>query len=325
MRGYLFSTFLFFVACGVAPKQKAIEILEKGINDESIIVRVHAAKALRQTGEERGIELLYEINRSGDQTGCAAALRALHDLDEGTYSPEILSYALESDQVIRIEAYKLIASMEDERCRDVLIRGTNDKIAKIRRISYLGLEKFREYDVLRGGLRDIDPLVRIAAAQALGLMGEQDMKDYVHSEMTGAENDVWSHGAIALAEMGDTSVIADVRSRLYAAPWEVRLAAVEALLIMNIHDGLLVLQQALRSDDPFAREYAVNILKKYNISETPQLLKDVVRDEYTNVSVAAIEALAQYGSEEQRLFEEMMNVPNPLVQIAAAAAYLQGE
>lgn len=325
MGRYLFSIFLLCVACGVAPREKAMEILERGINDESIIVRVHAAKALGQTGEHRGIELLYEINKSGDQTGCAAALRALNDLDEGTCSPEILRCAIEGDPIIRIEAYKLIASMEDERCRDVLIRGTDDKIAKIRRISYLGLKKFREYDILRRGLRDIDPLVRIAAAQALDLMGEQDMKDFVHSEMTCTENDVWSHGAIALAEMGDTSVVADIRSRLYSAPWEVRLAAVEALLIMNVHDGVSVLQQALQSDDPFAREYAVNILKKYDILETPQLLKDVVRDEYTNVSVAAIEALVQYGAEEQRLYEEMMNAPNPLVQIAAAGAYLQGE
>jgi HEAT repeat protein len=318
--------FLFFVACGVAPKQKAVEILEKGINDESIIVRVHAAKALRQIGEDRGLDLLYQINRSGDQEGCAAALRALYDLDEGTYSPELWSYALEGDPSIRIEAYKLIASMKDERCRDMLIKGTDDKIAKIRRISYLGLEKFKEDDVLRGGLRDIDPLVRIAAAKALGRTGEQDLKDFIRNELNGTENDVWCHGIIALAEMGDTSVIHDIGGRLYSAPWEVRLAAVEALLIMNNHDGVLVLQEALQSDDPFAREYAVNILKKYKISETTQLLKDVVHDEYTNVSVAAIEALVQYGAkEQQRLFEEMMNVPNPLVQIAAAAAYLQGE
>jgi len=95
---------------------------------------------------------------------------------------------------------------------------------------------------------------------------------------------------------------------------------------MKIHDGVLVLHEALQSDDPFAREHAVNILKKYEISETTQLLKGVVYDEYINVSVAAIEALVQYGTkEEQRLFAELMEAPNPLVQIAAAAAYLQGE
>ncbi len=317
---------LFFVGCGVSQKQKALVILDKGINDVSVIVQVHAAKALGQVGEERGIELLYEIGRSEDQEGCAAALRALSDLNEGTYFPEIEHYALEGALSVRIEAYELIASMEDKKCRTVLVKGTDDKSAQIRRISYLGLETFKDKDVVRRGLSDIDPCVRIAAAQSLGRMGEHEMKDFVRNELKVTQSDVWKHGITALAEMGDTSAIPDIKGYLYTAPWEVRLAAVEALLILDNHDGVLVLQEALQADDPFARECAAYILKKYEITDATYLLKDVVRDEYTNVSVAAIEALAQYDTKDvRRLFEEMMNAPNPLVQIAAAAAYLQGE
>jgi HEAT repeat protein len=326
MQRYLSALLLIFVVCGVSPKQKALDILDRGINDASVIVRVQAAKALGQAGDEQGIELLYEITRGEDQEGCAAALRALSGLPGGSYSPEIARHALEGDVSVRIEAYKLIASMEDEECRAVLIKGTYDKSGQIRRISYLGLESFKENDIIRGGLRDIDPLVRIAAAQSLGHLGEPEMADFVRNELNAAKSDVWKHGIIALAELGDTSSIPDIKGYLCTAPWEVRLAAVEALLILNNHDGVLVLQEVLQADDPFAREYATYILKKYEIADAEQLLRDVVRDEYTNISVAAIEALAQYRSQEQqRLFEEMMNTPNPLVQIAAAAAYLQGE
>ncbi len=326
MQRYLSTLLLIFVVCGVPPKQKALEILDKGINDASVIVRAQAAKALGQTGREQGLELLYEITRGEDPEGCAAALRALSDLPECSCSPEIVRRALEGDPSVRIEAYRLIASLEDDACRAVLIKGTEDKSSQIRRISYLGLESFKENDVIRGGLRDIDPLVRIAAAQSLGRLGEPEMADFVRNELKAAKSDVSKHGIIALAELGDTSSIPDIKGYLGTAPWEVRLAAVEALLILNNHDGVSVLQEALQADDPFAREYATYILEKYEIANAVQLLRDVVRDKYTNVSVAAIEALSQYTSQEQqRLFEEMMNAPNPLVQIAAAAAYLKGE
>jgi len=326
MKGYLVSMLLFCIACGSAPKQKAIEILEKGTKDGSVIVRVQAAEGLARVGRTQYMGMLYTIIEDGDRVGMAAALTSLCELQVKTYSPIVVSLTEHTDPLIRTEAYRLISVMDDDRCRDVLIKGAYDALAKIRMISYDGLEKFQDKDAIFDGLRDVDPLVRIAAAQALGRMGEQEMKDFVHNEMNGEENDVWCHSVIALAEMGDTSVIPDIRSRLFSAPWGVRLAAVEALLIMKIHDGVLVLHEALQSDDPFAREHAVNILKKYEISETTQLLKGVVYDEYINVSVAAIEALVQYGTkEEQRLFAELMEAPNPLVQIAAAAAYLQGE
>jgi HEAT repeat protein len=56
------------------------------------------------------------------------------------------------------------------------------------------------------------------------------------------------------------------------------------------------------------------------------LLKEAVKDEYINVSIVAIEALAKYKAKEhQTLFAEMMDAPNPLVKIAAATAYLQSE
>ena len=325
MKGYLTSLLLLCIACGSSPQQKAIEILEKGTKDGSVIVRVRAAEGLARVGRTEYTGMLYTIIEDGDRVGTAAALASLCELQMNTYSPIIVSLTEDNDPVIRTEAYRLISLMDDDRCRDVLVKGACDAVAKIRRISYCGLEKFQDKDAIFDGLRDVDPLVRIAAALALSRMGEQGMNDFIHNEMNSEENDVWCHSVIALAEMGDTLVIPDIKDRLFSAPWDVRLAAVEALLIMNIHDGLLVLQEALQSDDPFAREHAVNILKKHKISETPKLLRDVVYDEYINVSVAAIEALVHYGAKEQRLFRELMDAPNQVVQIAAATAYLQGE
>ncbi len=317
---------MLVLACGMSPKQKAIEILQQGINDESIIVRVNAAKGLRQMGEEQGVEILYEIIRSEDEKGSAAALSALYDLGKNTYHPVIVNLAGHSDPLLRNKAYELISLMDDTRCREVLVNGTDDKIAKIRRVSYVGLEKFEEKDVITNGLRDIDPLVRIAAAKALGRLGEDGMENFIRNELKITDSEIRKHGVIALAEIGDTSAIPVIKEYLYTEPWKVRLAAVEALLILGNQDGVDALKDGLHADDPFAREGSVHILKKFRLPEGSQLLQEAIRDEYTNVSVAAIEALAQYRIREyQTLFAEKMDVSNPLVKIAAATAYLQIE
>ncbi len=317
---------VLFVTCSLSPRQKAMSILQEGLKHESIIVRVSAAKGLRLVGDTKEREILYEIATGEDKVGSAVALDALYDLREVSYSPAIVTIAERPDPQLRINAYKLISLMNDERCYDILIKGTEDFIAKVRRIAYSGLEKFEAKNALMNGLRDVDPLTRIAAAQALGRLGEKEMMDFIRGELKEASGEKLERGIIALAEMGDTSAIPLIEEYLYAAPWEVRLAAIEALLILHNDAGIDVLKQGLRSDDPFTRVRAVQILKEHKIQEATQLFEEAVQDEYTNVVIVALEALAEYGNKEHRkIFAERMDASNPLVQIAAATAYLQAE
>ena len=317
---------VLFLSCGLLPKQQAQKILQDGINDESVIIRVNAAKGLKKIRDVQGTKKLYEILRGDDKNGIVAVLAALYDLGETSYSPVIIKLAENSDPLVRAEAYRLISIMEDTECRDILIKGTQDKVAKIRRFSYLGLEKFKEKQLIRSGLYDIDVLVKIAAAKVLGRLGEKDMENFVRRQMEKVNLEVWKYGIIALAEMGDTSAIDFIKESLSDAPWELRLAAAEALLIMNNKQGVEVIKQGLEAGGPFVRVQVVQILSKHRINEGQELLEKATQDEYINVSIVAIEALAEYRQKTSRkLFQELMNAPNPLVKIAAAAAYLQVE
>ncbi|MGB3479939.1 MAG: HEAT repeat domain-containing protein [bacterium] len=314
------------LSCGLLPKQQAQKILQNGINDESVIIRVNAAKGLKKIRDVQGTKMLYETLRGDDKNGIVAVLAALYDLGETSYSPVIIKLAENSDPLVRAEAYRLISIMEDTECRDILIKGTQDRVAKIRRFSYLGLEKFKEKQLIRSGLHDIDVLVKIAAAKVLGRLGEKDMENFVRRQMEKVNLEIWKHGIIALAEMGDTSAIDFIKESLSDAPWELRLAAAEALLIMNNKQGVDVIKQGLETGGPFVRVKVVQILSKHRISEAQELLEKATQDEYINVSVVAIEALAEYRQKASRkLFQELMKAPNPLVKIAAAAAYLQVE
>ncbi len=317
---------ILLLSCGLLPKQQAQKILQDGINDESVIIRVNAAKGLKKIGDVQATKMLYETLRGEDKNGVVAALTALYDLKESRYAPVVLELSRKQDPLTRAEAYRLISIMEDPRCEDILIKGTQDKVAKIRRFSYLGLEKFKEKQLIRSGLHDIDVLVKIAAAKVLGRLGEKDMENFVRRQMETVNLEIWKHGIIALAEMGDTSAIDFIKESLSDAPWELRLAAAEALLIMNNKEGVEVIKQGLETGGPFVRVEVVQILSMHRISEGQELLEKATQDEYINVSIVAIETLAEYRQKASRkLFQELMNAPNPLVKIAAAAAYLQVE
>jgi len=324
MRKRIIGLLILLFCCGVAPRQKAMKILQEGVKDKSVIVRINAAKGLAQIGDTQGVKILYEILGTNQRDAVVASLSALNDFGLLTLSPIVAQLAQSNDPLIRTEVYRLIVHINDVACRNILIKGIDDKIAKIRRLSYLGLEKFNEKNIIRDGLWDIDPLVRIYVAKTLANLGEKEMANFIRRELQSADIEIWKQGIIALAEIDDTSAIPLIKGLFKDTPWELRIEAAEALLIFNDLQGLGVLKEGLHAQDPFIRIEAVRVFKEHQVPEAFLLLKEVVRDEYINVSIGAIEALAQYPSEDsKKLFIEMMDAPNNLIKIAAATAYLR--
>jgi len=201
-----------------------------------------------------------------------------------------------------------------------------DKVAKIRKQAYLGLEKFKDEKTIRRGLQDSDPIVKIAAATALGKLGDERASNMIRSEMQKINTEIWHEGLLALAAIKDTSAIEFIKEQLIDTPWEIRLAAAEALVILGQVNVMDVFTQGLSSSNPFTRTVVVRILKDHNIAESKELLLQAAEDDYINVSILAIEALARYRAKEHAsTFVTMMDAPNPLVKIAAASAYLRSQ
>ncbi len=320
---------LLFSMCGMPPHQKAVSILQEAIKDESAVIRVSAAKGYAEMGDPQGMQVLYEVLRSDDKNGIAAALAALYDLADDTYSPVIADLTEHEDPLIRSEAYKVMSLAEDEKAHSILIAGTMNRIAKIRRYSYEGLVKFKDEKTLVRGLSDPDPIVRITAAWALGRIGKKDMDNFIRKEMQIQNIDIWRESLTALAEIGDTSIISFIKDSLVTEadlPVEIRLGAAEALLVFEDPQGQDMLEQGLTSGDPFTRVQVVRILKARMVDEAAELLERAVEDEYINVSVVAVEALAAHDASAHRdVFIKAMNAPNPMLRITGAAAYLMGE
>ncbi|MBN2619804.1 HEAT repeat domain-containing protein [candidate division WOR-3 bacterium] len=317
---------LFILTCGVPPLQEAHLILQNGIKDESLIIRINAAKGYAFIGETQGIQMLYEALKGEDKNGIVAALSALYDLKETRYSPIFGQLAVHTDPLIRAEAYNVIAHINAPECYLLLKQGIQDKVAKIRKYSYSGLAKFNDPKTILSGLHDNDALVKIAAAQAMGTLGEDQASNVIRGVMQTVNAEIWHDGILALAEIGDTSAIPFIKEQLGDTPWETRLAAAEALIMLGQGGVINVLKEGAASNNPFVRVGTIVVIKEHGFVEAKALLETAVHDDYINVSILAIEALAKYWPKEHALlFVEMMKAPNPLVKIAAASAYIRSQ
>jgi len=316
---------LIFSACGMPPREKALTILRDGIKDKSVIIRLNAARGLKETGDAEGLKIIYEILKGGDKDGIEAALDVLYEIGEKGVSPSILALCRSESPLIRTEAYRLVSRSTDQAGREALIKGTEDKIGKVRKYAYLGLENFQEKERIDRGLRDTDQAVRLSCALALGRLGEKGMENFIRNELNkNKTSEFWVEGCDALAGLGDTNLIPFFKELLTDMPWDIRIAAADALLKFKKRDGIAVIKEGLMSNDPFIRVKCVDIIRRYNLPEFYDLLKSALDDMYINVSISALRALTVYKKKESApLFEKMMAAPNPLVKIVAATAYLQ--
>jgi HEAT repeat protein len=316
---------LIFFACGVPPKEKALTILRDGIKDQSAIIRLNAARGLKETGDAEGLKVIYEILKSGDKDAVGTALDVLYEIGEKGLSPSILALCRSENPLIRTEAYRLVSRSTDQAGREALIKGTEDKIGKVRKYAYLGLMNFQENDLIHRGLRDTDQSVRLNCAMALGKLGEKGMENVIKAELNkNMSAEFLVEGCEALAGLGDTTVIPFFKELLVDMPWDIRIAAADALLKFKKRDGVAVIKEGLKSNDPFVRVKCVDIIRRYPQADFYDLLKPCLEDMYINVSIGALRAMAAYKKKESApFFEKMMAAPNPLVRIAAATAYLQ--
>lgn len=314
---------LFMLAC-ISDESKAKGILEQSMNNPSPFVRVSAAKALMELGDVRGEALLLKMAEQDEKEVQVNALIALHEAGYSEVGPVIIGLCGDPSTALRKAAYGIIAASNEEEARTILLQGINDDFSGVREVAYSGLGKFQEMDVLLQGLRDPEPLVRITVARTLGESGIEGMIEFIREELRGLRPDVLGQSMIALAELGDTASTEIFNRLLREGPDDLKTRAAEALLILNDDAGVQTLIHALRSKDPFVRIDAVEVLHRHDVPDAYDELRASVRDEYTNVAVRAVEALAKYDAANHRaLFAELLDSPNIMLRVSAAYAYLR--
>ncbi len=321
----LLPIFLILCACGAPPREKALSILSKGVKDPSVIIRLNAARGLHETGDASGMKVITEILGGSDKEGVVGALDALCDLGEKTCTPAILKLHLSDDPLIRAETFRLLSQCADPAQREAIRAGILDKIGKVRKYAYLGLEHFQDRDALHRGLRDVDPAVRLICAQVLGRLGEPGMENFIKNELNKNKTpEFWVDGCAALAGLRDTTAVPFLKELLVDMPWDIRIAAATALLELRKRDGVPVIKEGLTVTDPFIRVKCVDVINRYPLPEFYDDLRTATDDVYINVTIGAVRALVKCRKPESKMiFAKLLDAPSPLVRIAAASAFLQ--
>ncbi len=325
MRRYLYLAIILLFACTFSSETKAKRIIEEGIDDESKAVRIEAARGLRSVDPARSADLLIEMLEDREPEVQAAALDALvpYTTTAPRLDPVFSRLCVNRNISVRVAAYRNVASSTDTGGKALLRQALTDESARVRQIGYSGLARFRDRDVLQNGFQDSDPLVRIAVAKALAHMDSDGMIEYIREELKKLSPDALGPGIVMLAQSGDTTARQLMKTLLTESTGELRVDVAEALLILNDRAGIGALEKAMQSKDPFVRIKAVEVLRRHDIPEMRVLLDAATKDDYVNVAVQAVQALAEHDRQNYRKrFLELMGSKNPLLRVAAAGAYL---
>jgi HEAT repeats len=110
-------------------------------------------------------------------------------------------------------------------------------------------------DAARARFGDPDPRIRAWAARLLGAVGGEAHAAAVIGALEDPDGDVRAAAAIALGRLGHWPAAGPLAARLRDPVWRVRRDAASALRALGA-PGALLLERALRDEDPFARDMA---------------------------------------------------------------------
>lgn len=320
------------LACGQSPREQAYQILSNGLKDHSKIVVINAAEVLARLDDNKALTIISDLTRDSDKQVVTAAIIALGRLQKSTCEKRIAELCQSDDPLVKTEAFTALTMYEDENTAAIFLNGLRDRIGKIRIISAqaLGLLKIATAGTeIRRLLRDNDPYVRIAAAEALSQLGQTDAVNVIKKEMqksSRTDYQLWPASIRALAGAQDTSSFQTIKEYTTnpTIPWEIRLAAAEALYEFGDRGGRTTLSEALKNSSVYVRSPALDIIIRVEDGTMVNDVKPLMNDPFINVVIPAVHYLGKYGSNETfSQLAKLLSHPNTYIQIAAAEEILK--
>jgi len=228
--------------------------------------------------------------------------------------------AQDSVAQVRAAVVTAIGAIEDERERvtDLLLRAMNDPEAEVRLAAISQIKDVAEDRVksaLAAALRDYDAGVRGRAARLLEGSGWHPAD---------IEDEVWlaiSRGKLSQAASCGSVAIKPLESVFQHGPYNLQVAAVEALGSIPDERVLKLLVRALKSSDHTVCLAAIFALANARAPGLENELAPLVKHKDHRIRVAAIEALAKLDPQRQAdLLRSLLRDPTWDVRSAAAAA-----
>ena len=248
------------IAIAPAMEERSAELLREAHGGGSVWQRISAVRVLAAARSDLRYEVLDTMLRSGTPVLGAASIRILAKIDT-RQSAELLIKALRDGVYSRSRIAAAIDTMSVARA-DLLgtLFDASEPEALFWAAKLAGRLNAREWTSrIREFAIEADPLVRRAAIEALGSLGDMTDIALLIFTMSDPVPFVRAHAARASVRLADAETIDALVGLLTDRHWIVRAAARDGLARLG-GAALTAVQQALWHSDRFAADSAAEIL-----------------------------------------------------------------
>jgi HEAT repeat protein len=284
--------------------------LKQALTDESWYVRGEAARAFGRLGDKSATALLLPMLQDESWFVRFAALEAIAELrtPSGDWSDlTSLRDALASpDEYVRARAAATSAAAGNSTV-DSLIKALGDKEPVVRRAAAQALGELKAtsaVDALSELLKDVDQSIRKASAAALGRIGDKRAAGAV--ETAASSSDQWEYAA-ALYRLGNHDHLDQVTKALRSQYSDDRQQALKTLLEFGDNRALPALlalanddDAVKRGDSPWIRLALANGLAHFDGEEPRIALINMLSDPEAAVRAASATSLVKISGSDPK-------------------------
>lgn len=241
----------------------AADIVFKGLNDVSALVRKSAVEAAGKLRLAGSIQLLVQLVDDGDQGVRAAALSCLQTM------------ALIDRATIQTIANNFCASEHPEH----------------RRIAALLLSTLGDGDRLTLLMKDEVPLVRQSAVSAIGKLKLPESVGLLSMALVDEDPDVRISAAESLGELKDISVLSALRHALDDSDIWVQCAALKALKCIDVNEGFCAVKKVFNNAQGLLMITCLEILSEIDSSDSINLMRHALSNTDPDIARQAASSL----------------------------------
>lgn len=174
---------------------------------------------------------------------------------------------------------------------------------------------------LVAALKDGDPTVRAAAAEALGRLGDASAAGDLAAALRDSEPTVQREATFALAELEDPRAVEPLIAATRLADAEVREKAADALGNLEDPRAIPALERLLSDQNTQVRKSAINALSQFELTAAPEALLAALRDQNAEVRHEAAHTVGHIGDRRAvTALKTLLEDPNSEVRDAAVEA-----
>ena len=277
------------LALGDIEHRGVVKPLLAALRDPSDAVQELAAQALKKAGDASAVDPLVSAllrSTAGVQYHAAQALRALNWIPRTM--GEQIPYHVACGDFKRVTMFGAAAISA---LTSVLRGGSYERrVAAANALGELG-----EAAVLKpllGALKDSEPLVRSAAANGLAQLGDPQAVPGLVSLLKDRERNVRVAALSALGQLGDPHAVKSLLGLVNDREWEVRAVLAEALGRLGDRSALPAVMGLLHDRDQEVRQNAADAIGRVGDESVMDCLVLAMVDEHMGVRQAAARSLA---------------------------------